>query len=1056
MKVSHFSAKHPTIIAMLLIVLVVFGMISLRGMNVEFISDISTPQIYVIAVYPGAGAEDVEQDVTRMLEDMFVTLPNFSEVISSSSNSICVLQVMFHSGVDPYDMLPEVRQRITEKQDDFPDGMSGLPFALVAGSQMLPVVSFSVEGGNDIAKITDFVENTLRPRLTAIPGVAEVTTGGTQELHAEVKLRLDDLLAKKISALTVYQAIMYGNVSLPAGNVEFQGKDMSMRYKGDFSSVEDIKFLPIGQTENNEVIRIGDVADVSLKYPREPYYVTNDKSKIITVDITKRADGNVLNIVNAVKDILEKAAGEVGNALQFEIITDNSATVLASLKTVVTSGISGILMAVIVVFLFLNNFRTTMIIGLSIPFSLLFTFICLKLAGITVNLMSLSGMVVALGMIVDGSIVMIEQVNRYYAQKKKNGEGIYTLNECIFTGSDEVGTSIFASAATTMVVFIPISVLPGIVGGILRDIALTITFAIFASFLAAVIVVPFLMKVLLSEDRTKVSEKNTLFMRIVAKIESVYRKMLAWSLNARKFIIVISFSVMFISVFMVGMVGMTFLPSTDNSEFFVNLDFPMGYTLEQTHAKMEKVKKIVYDLVPEIKTTAFFSGRGESVGQNLTSGNGTSYQGYGQIVLVPVAERKRDIHTIIRLLQDELTQQIPDGKILVKNGGFDRLLGFVSDGGGFAMKLLGEDFDLLYKTAKDLEAFLKTDPEVVTTAIDTSFDNPTLVLDVSREYIGSLGVSSYEAGITSNIIFMGMDVGRFRNLADDKRYKITLLSDATDRPITMDSISSIEVFSSKGTPVSFGNISDTYTQKELSQINKINRQKSIQVSATMVTQDTTGLSARVDEYFAKNPLPSGISIKGAGLVTLLGDTIPALLGAIAIACFLVYTVMVLQFERFRQPLLIMATIPFCLIGVIIGLLIFGSMVSIMALLGVVALAGTVVNNGIILVDYTNLLRENFKNNGKSETTETLKATIVEASVSRIRPILMTTLTTMLGVVPMAVATGEGAEIYAPLGQAISGGLLTSTLITLFLIPILYYMAEKKGIEAPSFIQRSSK
>lgn len=1042
MKVSHFSVKHPVIIAMLLVVLIVFGFISLNGMNIEFVSDISTPQIYVIAVYPGASAEDVEQDVTRMLEDMFVTLPNFSEVTSSSSNSMCMVQVMFHSGVDPYDMLPEVRQRITEQQDDFPDGLSGLPFALVAGSQMLPVVSFSVEGGNDIAKVTDFVENTLRPRLTAISGVAEVNTSGTRKLYAEVKLRLDDLLAKKISALTVYQALMYGNVSLPAGNVEFQGKDVALRYDGDFSSIEDIKFLPIGQTENNEVIRIGDVADVALKYPKENYYVTNDKNKIIMVEITKRADGNVVNIVKEVKKILKNAEGEVGNALKFEIISDNSATVMASLKTVVSSGVSGILMAVIVVFLFLNNFRTTLIIGLSIPISLLFTFIGLKLMGITVNLMSLSGMVVALGMIVDGSIVMIEQVNRYYTQKNEFGDGVYTLNQCVFIGSDEVGVSIFASAATTMVVFIPISVLPGIVGGILKDVSLTITLAIFASFLAAVIVVPFLMKVLLKEDRSHVKEKRTLFMRAVDKVERLYRKMLTWALNARKFIIVIAFAVMFVSIFMVGMVGMTFLPSTDNSEFFVNIDFPMGYTLEQTDEKMAKVKKLVYDLVPEIKTTAFFSGRGESVGQNLTAG-GTSYQAYGQIVLVPVAERKRDIHTIIRQLQNELTRQIPDGKIVVKNGGFDRLLGFVSDGGGFAIKLLGEDFHLLYKTAKDLEAFLKSDREVVTTAIDTSFDNPTLVLDVSREYIGSLGVSSYEAGVTSNIIFMGMDVGRFRNEADDKRYEITLMSDAADKPVTMDSISSIEVFSSKGTPISFANISDTHIQQELSRINKINRQKSIQVSATLISEDTTGLSDRVDEYFERNPLPTGISIKGAGLVTLLGDTIPALLGAIGIACFLVYTVMVLQFERFRQPFLIMASIPFCLIGVIIGLLGFGSMVSIMAMLGVVALAGTVVNNGIILVDYMNLLRSNAKAAGKMETRESLEECIVEAAASRIRPIFMTTLTTMLGVIPMAIATGEGAEIYAPLGQAISGGLLTSTLITLFLIPILYYISEKR-------------
>ena len=1038
MNIAKFPVKHPVVIGMILIVLVTFGVISLSNMNIAFMSDISMPEVMVLTIYPGAGAEDVEQDITNVLENDFVTLPNFKSISSTSSNSVSFITISFQDGIDANEQLAEVRHRITQKMDELPDGISGTPNAFVAGVSMLPVITFSVQGGKDLGRITEYINETLKPQITSIPGVSEVTVSGGKELRVNIKLRMKDLTAKGIPVAQVYQIVNYGNVTLPVGNAEYESKTIDVRFSGGFTSIEDIKNLPVGSGDKNVIIRLKDVADVELIYPKEDLIVSDGEQNIVVVDVTKRSDGNVMTIVNEVKKVLEESEKNSGNAIQYQIISDDSRTISASLSTVITSGISGVIMAIIVLILFLNDFRSTLIIGISIPLSILFTFIGMKLLGITINLMSLSGIVVALGMVVDGSIVMIEQVYRYYSAKKSDGTQLYSVDNSIFKGSEEVATSIFASTTTTVVVFFPIASLSGIVGKILKDVSVTIILALIASVLVALIIVPFLMKQLLNPKGTK-EKKETLFNKGISKLEKFYKKILSWVLENGKFVLVIAISLLVISFLLVGALGISFIPSTDNSDFYVYMEFPIGQSLEETELRIKQSQKLITASVPEIKTAVYYSGNSG----DMAAGNSPN-AGYAHIVLVPVAERNRRIHTIIMEVQDLLSSSIPDAKVKVSNGGFDKLVGYVSGGGGYGLTLVSEDMNLLLSEAKRIEDFLKLDSDVVTTNVDTSFDNTTLVMDMSHEYMSSLGITSYEAGITTAILFSGMETGRFTD-KNGNRYSIQLESDIIDKPITKDTIANINIKSMSGKNISFDSISNTQVQQSISQINHTDRAKTVTISASLISEDTSGVSTRVNEYLTTHPLKEGVKSKTGGIMELLGDAIPPMISALLIACFLVYTVMVLQFEKFRQPLLVMGTIPFCVIGVVLGLLIFGSTLSLISLMGVIALAGVVVNNGIILIDYINLLRKRNTEEGKTETTESLKQTIITGSSSRVRPILMTTLTTMLGVIPMAIAKGEGAEIYAPLGQAISGGLLTSTIITLFIIPVLYFLTEKKSV-----------
>ncbi|MCR4630984.1 MAG: efflux RND transporter permease subunit [Treponema sp.] len=1059
MKISEFSVKHPVVIGMFLIVLAAFGIFSIATMPAEFMADISMPQAIVYTIYPGASAEDVEQDITKVLEDEFVTLPHFKSIESSSYNSMSWITITYADGYDAYDQIEELRNRIRQRMPDLPEGISGEPTAIIGGVSMMPIIEFSVEAGKDSARVTKFINDELRPLLTQIDGVSSITVDGGKELQVEVKIDVDLLTSKGISVTNVYQVLNYGNVTLPLGNGFFENRSIQLRYSGGFTDIEDIKNLPVGLADGTSIIHLGDVAEVSLTYPKEEYYVSDGKNPITLVSITKRNDGNTTGIIKNVKKVLARCEKESGGAVHFNIITDDARQVSASLRTVLSSGLMGIVFAVLVILLFMADWRATLTISLSIPLCILFAMIGIKIFGITLNLMSFSGLVISLGMVVDGSTVMIDQIYRYYKRRdSESGELEYTVNQSIYKGWDEVSASILASAATTIVVFLPIAMMSGLMGKVLKPVAITIIMAIFASFLVAEIVVPFLLKQVLSDQGPKIRKNERRFDKVMKKVERGYRKVLGIAIENRLTVIIAAILLLVFSAFTALRLGIAFIPSTDNSDFYISMDLPVGTPLEQTREKMDIAQQLLYKYVPEIDNLVIYTGQSNSKGMSTQA---VPESAYVHVVLVPVAERKRDVHDIMIEIQGIWQAVIPDSKISVANGGFDRLVGFVSGGGGYGLTLISEDLETLYETASSIKEFLETDPEVVTAKLDTDFDTTTMIIDMSQEYLSSMGITSYEAGLTSAILFRGVDAGRYKDDSTGNRYNVHLSSNIIDGNISADTISNLHIVTSNGRDVSFANLSDIKVEKSISQINHSDRAKTITVSATLVSEDTAGVSQRVQAFLAKNPLPNGVRSKAGGIMAFIGDMVAPMIIAIITAIFLVYTVMVLQFERFRQPLLILSTIPFCLIGVVAGLLMFGSTLNMLSLLGLISLAGVVVNNGIILVDYVNQLRAqrrevmaktmgHMNKDGEweielneDEENKLLFDSVVDGSASRIQPILITTLTTLLGTFPMAIASGEGSEIYAPMGQAIVGGLITSTLITLIVIPVLYYLTESK-------------
>lgn len=1059
-KISHFAADHPAIVSILLITVLLFGGISLMGLNTSLMADLSLPQIYIISIYPGASPEDVENDVSKVIEDELAVVPGLKNINSTSGGSLSIVTLVFQDGIDPEDKIADVRYRVDMLKEDLPAGLQGEPMVLIGDSSMLPVMTFTISN-EDTERAYDYLKNKIIPRITKLSGVSGVTIVPDGSKTIKVRLRLDDLAEKNISPVAVYQVLQAGNTSYPLGETTYKDRGVGFRYNGNYESIEDIENMLVGQNDG-VLVRLKDVADVISEAKEDLNNVKVNGKNAFYVEVQKRSDGDVVTICREVKKILEDVDNETGGALNYAIQQDDSVTTNNSINSVLSSGIMGAIMAVFAIWLCLADPKATLIIGITIPLCVIISIILLAVSGRSINIMTTSGMVVALGMVVDGSIVMLEQVYRYI------GTGKYNTRQAIYRGSDEVASSILGSVLTTIVVFVPIITLKGIVGIILSDVALTLMYSMIASLIVSVVVIPFLIKVL-RKDGDKVPQ-HRIVNKAFEKMEKGYKAILSWCINNRKYVLIVSIFLLVISVLFIPMLGVSFIPSLDQSNFYINCKLPYTYTDVQTHREAKLIEDYLNREYAGIIDNYIAT---ITVSSEILEQGGRNKLTYHVVFKTKDEVKREDIHYYIKKVQSDLNSMIPDGEITVKNGGFDNLLGYVSDGGGWGVTLSGEDMDELYATSLRLKEHLEKHPEVMGATLSTTYDNSDVIFNINHDSISSLGATSMEAGLDALLLFRDTDVGKFSSTSGD-RYNITITSDASDMPLTRETLSSLDVKSLTGEYVNFDTLGDLLEEKSLTSIDRKNRSRTISIKANLISTNTANVQRYMDEYIAENPLPDGVSEEAGGIMELLGDSIGPLMQAALIAIFLVYVVMVIQFERYRQPLLIMGCIPFSLIGIILALVVYKTEFSIVVVLALVALSGTVVNNGIILIDYTNMeryKRRECKAKGLDESVlddvecditgteyrdvyldkewelKTLRETVVGSAASRIKPILMTVSTTLLGVIPMAYSKGEGSELMAPMGQCMFLGLLVSTVVALVTIPILYYMTEAHVIKS---------
>lgn len=1027
MRIADYSIGHGPTVIMFMITAVVFGVIALLDIPQERVPDIAKPSILIVTQYPGVGPKDVERQITKPIEDAVSTLSGVTKITSDSVDSFSLITLEFNWNENLDSKLPSLREKVNTIMSRLPSDISGPPEFYTFSAADFPILTFVVKSDGDMEAMKNFISNQVIPYFQRVPGVASVSVKGTPDADVRIDLDLRRLANRRISPIDVLKALKANNVNLPAGNVSFHGGNLNVRSVGEFASLGDIRNVVVG-VRNKVPIRVRDIATVVMGTAKRRLYSLYDGKQALIIDVTKQRGSDTVKIIDRVKAAAKRIERREHGNIRFVAVTDESVDIHRSVRSVANSALLGALLAVMILFVVLHNFRSTLIVVISIPLSVILAVAGLYGFGRSLNLVTLGGLTVAIGMVVDNSIVVLENS---YKHLERGSDPVTAASR----GATEVVGAVIASTVTSLAVFVPILFVQGFVGIILNDISLAVIFALSASLAIAVFVVPFLFSRLVRR-RTEDAAQGLHLLRRSARtservftgLEVAYRRGLGWSLKNSRFVIAVAVGLLVVSLGAVRVLGTQFLPDTDTSQVLINIRTPPSYSLEQTMEKVLAVEHLVRSLVPQIKNDVFYVGE-----SNVAGIGNTSSAARGVINLVPARRRRRTVFQIIDLLQRRIPETIPDVKVTVQNGGISSNVAAALGGSGFQIQVSGTDFEHVRKAADGIRRILANDPDVSTTSLNVNFDQQDLVARYIPSAMASLGVVPSEAGVTLRILLNGMDVGTYRTGTND--YNLYLTSNAAGRPISSDLLNEISVKTATGGFVNFKAFTSLKTEPSYSDIPHLDKVKSIEVTANLIRSDTRALSERVLPKIRKLTLPADVTWQVSGQARQMQRSFGSLALALVIAIFLVYVVMVVQFQRFAQPLVIMGSIPFIFIGAVGSLLAFGSSFSIIAFLGLITLAGIVVNNAIVLVDYMNMLRRDYQ--------LPLLQAVLDGGRMRLRPILMTTLTTILGVVPMALTLGEGSSLTASLGQVIGGGLLTSTLITLFLIPTLYYLLERR-------------
>ena len=1025
MRIADFSIKHPVIITIIVIALVVFGGLSLTTMRQDLLAEAALPTVIVVTRYPGVGPESMERDVTDVLEKELFTLSGVTNLSSVSENSVSIITVQFDWEIDLDEKTADIREKINNALPDLPEGITGDPSIIRMSSTQVPIYSVIVESTIDPEDLSRFLEETVIPGLSRIKGVAEVNLQGAPETHVEINLETSQLDAKRISVLEVYEALQYQNINLPAGTAELHQKEFTLRTQGEYTSIEELRNVVIG-FHDTAYIRLRDVADIRITEKEPDKIMSSGNRDIIVIDVVKQQGEDTKRIIQEAEKYLSRIGDDYTGLISFLPIADQSGDIDLAISSVKNSAIIGGILAVVILLFFLHRFRTTLIAGISIPLSVIIAMITMNLKGLSLNLISLGGLTVAIGMMVDSSIVVLENIHRNFLI---SGDRISAAS----IGTHEVGGAVIASTTTSISVFFPLLFVSGLAGIILEDAAYTMLFALSASLISAVIIVPLLSSKLLKERAIEqqpygFSGIENKIEGFLAKLEGIYLRALKWSISNRRFMVITAVLLLLVSIGALDFIGFSFIPSTDMNEFHIEFEMPEGYNLEETHQKVKSIDTIIRAEIPELESILYYIGQSGSIGLNTSPTNA-----FARVRLREVKERKRSVFKIMEVLQKKIDSSVPDCNATIVNGGLDAYVAIASGGRGFIIEISGSDLDTIIHSAKLVQGLMEQDPDIYKTEMNIDADRQEIVNILDLDIMNSLGISPYEAASAGRILFNGINVGTYRG--DGESRTIFLTSDLAGEEITRDVLNRLSLKNREGSLISFGNFADLTMEPGVSSIHRENKMKSIQVTGYLRGSDIRAVSSRMKDSLRNVTFPVGIEWEISGSAAEMVSSFTSMLYALIIAVFLVYMVMVIQFERFTQPLIVMASVPFTVIGVVAGLLVFGSTLSIVSFMGLITLSGIVVNNAIVMIDYMNLLR------GRDSLS--ISNAVIEGARLRLKPILMTTLTTVLGILPMAMGIGEGAEVYAPLGQAIAGGLLTSTFITLFLVPILYFILENR-------------
>ena len=1027
MKFAQTFIKHHVMTILLYILVVVFGFYSFQNLPLALMPSMEVPAAVVYATYPGAGPEDIEQQVTKKLEGAVAGLSGLDTLQSTSSENMAMLVIRFTNDTDMDQAMTDLRDKVAQVKSQLPDDASD-PTVMSIDIDSMPVVSVALRG-NDLASLQSIAEDEIQPALERLDGVASVDISGGYEQEIAVHTDASRLKGYNLTISSIGQQLGADNIAIPGGDLDNGSQTLAVRTDGEYSSIDDVKnaliSLPAGGT-----VRLSQIADVSMQPKDQDAISKVDGEECIILSVNKQSGSNTVQIAELAKaefDSLLKS----NDSLQWNIVMDQSDYINMTVDNAIQNIWMGVLFAAIVLFLFLRDFGATMAVTIAMPCCILFTFLIMNVLGITLNMMSLGGITLGVGMIVDNSIVVLENIFTYRADG-------YDRMEACTKGTGEVIGAVIASTLTTVAVFLPIALSGGMAGMMFKEFCITIVALLLSSLIISVTLVPLLCYFLLGSTKQKsVKPQGSGATPITEKpLSRVYRSSLNFLITHRWAGIALTVVICIVSVLSVSQAGMELIPEMDEGQVSVTVSMPNGSTMEDTAAIEDRIAAIAVDTIPELEQIYYSTGSSTSI---MSSSSGASVT----ISLVDLDQRDRSSADIAKQLRHDL-QDIAGCELTVSTSSTMSM----STDSDISVELTGDDYDQLAETADDLANQISALPDAINVESSAGEQTPRVAVKINRENASRFGLNAATIGGLVRGELTGSTATTLR--MNGEEYDVTVAGDE-DVATSLDAQRSMQIPTMTGGTVPLSMVADVYTELSPQSIVRKNQKETVTITGESESGDSNAIKAAVDDIVAKYELPDGVEVgEGDTAASQIAETTGTLMLALAVAILLVYFILATQFNSFSLPIAIMLILPIGLLGSMILLWPTGNHVSMVALLGVIILAGTVVNSSIVLIDYTLQRRQR----GEDKNTA-----ILNACPRRVRPVLMTAMTTILGLVPMVCSSGEGSEMMKPMGVVMMTGMVISTIATLFITPVYYSLTDSvasrlsglfKKIKLPKF------
>ncbi len=1027
MKLPELGVKRPVFTAMIFIATLVFGLYSIRLIPIDLLPKIEAPVLTILTTYPGSSADDIEIKVTRIIEKSLASVPNLKKITSISKENISVVTLEFDWGTNLDEAANDCRSALEFAKVQLPDGVDN-PKIFKFSTEQFPVIvaGVSIPKNIDYKEFKDFVDDNIADRLVRIPGVGGVQAFGAPAREIRVDFDPIKLKAYNLSINQIAQVVSAENLTLPAGNIDDKKLSYILRVKGEFASPADIENVVIGAS-GGKILYLKDIATVVDTVTKDERRTLINGERGVVVLMNKLSGANTVDVSNALKKEIAKIEKEYD--LKISIVFDGAEFIKRSINNLLKTFITSLVLVSLVVLLFLRRIRASLIIVLSIPFSLIIAFFFMYVFNYTINILSLSSIAIAVGMVVDNAIVVLENVVKHV----ERGEHI---KEASMYGASEVGSALLASTLTTIAVFAPLFFLTGIAGILFTQLAAITTITISMSLFVSLFLTPMLTSTLLKKfEKQKESQKflDKVFNwseNIFNKIDQIYYNILNWAVNHKKTTLVIGFLFLLLTLGLIPFIGSDFIPESDSSQVQVILELPVGTSVYETEKFISEMYNLIKERTPEIKDIFYQVGQSSSgLGSVFGTKEGENI-GIINLRLVNVEERKRSNKQIADDLRNFLKQfpKINKINVLTQAGGQAAIFG---QGKPISVEILGPDLNSSRRVAQQIIDKISKVKGVVEPQISLQENKPELTILIDKDKAAMLGLNTAIIATTLRNYVYGNIPTQFRGTKTT--YDIRLRLDENFR-MKIEDIANLEVTNVMGKQIPLKNFATIKTEFAPVEIDRKNQERIVKVEAGLSGTSLGQAVLEIKNILKDIPLPPNTRIDFGGSYEQQQEAFSDLFLLLLLSIVLVYIVMAAQFESLLDPFIIMFSIPFAFAGVLIGLFVFGQTLNVISFLGIIMLVGIVVNNAIVLVDFINILRARGKG---------LVEAILNGGRSRLRPVLMTSLTTIFGLLPLALSTGSGSETWKPLGAAMVGGMTFSTFITLVIVPVIYIIFESR-------------